>query len=126
MLKTVILIMQRASLAQGLMAKVRNAPGIQLCYEPDYSKADVSIRNHLAAGALLEVSEDNAHDINFCLTLCAWLRQATPHCRLMLMCPEGQAETIHRAIEAKQKGEIEDFVFYDVSLDYLAASLQTL
>ena len=64
------------------------------------------------------------HD--FCLALCAWLREVTPHCRLMLMCPEGQTEAVHRAIEAKRKGEIDDFVFYDVSLDYLAASLQSL
>lgn len=118
--------MRRASLAQGLMAKVRDIPGIQLFYEPDYVNADVSIRGYLATGALLEVSEDGTRDINFCLTLCAWLRKVTPHCRLMLMCPEGQAETVHRAIEAKRKGEIDDFVFYDVSLDYLAASLQTL
>ena len=126
MLKTVLLIMRRASLAQGLMAKVRDVPGLQLCYEPDYANADVAIRSHLATGALLEVAEDGAQDIDFCLALCAWLREVTPHCRLMLMCPEGQAETVHRAIEAKRKGEIDDFVFYDVSLDYLAASLQTL
>ena len=125
-LKTVILIMRRASLAQGLIAKVRDAPGIQLCYEPDYANSDVAIRTHLAAGALIEVSEDDVHDINFCLTLCAWLRKVTPHCRLMLMCPEGQTEAVHRAIEAKRRGEIDDFVFYDVSLDYLAASLQSL
>ena len=126
MLKTVLLIMRRASLAQGLMAKVQDAPGLQLCYEPDYANADVAIRSHLATGALLEVAEDGAQDIDFCLALCAWLREVTPHCRLMLMCPEGQAETVHRAIEAKRKGEIDDFVFYDVSLDYMAASLQSL
>lgn len=126
MLKTVLLIMRRASLAQGLMAKVQDVPGIQLCYEPDYANADVAIRSHLAVGALLEVAEDGTQDMDFCLALCAWLREVTPHCHLMLMCPEGQAETVHRAIEAKRKGEIDDFVFYDVSLDYLAASLQTL
>lgn len=126
MLKTVILIMQRASLAQGLMAKVRDVPDIQLCYEPNYANADVSIRAYLAAGALLEVSEDDTHNISFCLALCARLREVTPHCRLMLMCPEGQPEAVHRAIEAKRRGEIDDFVFYDVSLDYLAASLQSL
>ena len=125
-LKTVLLIMRRASLAQGLMDKVRDAPGLQLCYEPDYANADVAIRSHLATGALLEVAEDGAQDIGYCLALCAWLREVTPHCRLMLMCPEGQTETVHRAIEAKRKGEIDDFVFYDVSMDYLAASLQSL
>ena len=125
-LKTVLLIMRRASLAQGLIAKVRDVPDIQLCYEPDYANADTAIRSHLATGALLEVSEDGVHDMDFCLALCAWLREVTPFCRLMLMCPEGQIETVHRAIEAKQRDEIDDFVFYDVSLDYLAASLQTL
>ena len=89
MLKTVLLIMRRASLAQGLMAKVQDAPGLQLCYEPDYANADVAIRSHLATGALLEVAEDGAQDIDFCLALCAWLREVTPHCRLMLMCPRG-------------------------------------
>ena len=108
------------------MAKVRDAPGIQLCYEPDYANADVAIRSHLATGVLLEVSEDGEQDIGFCLALCAWLREVTPGCRLMLMCPEGQEETVRHAIEAKRKGEIDDFVFYDVSLDYLSASLQTL
>ena len=58
-----LLIMRRASLAQGLMAKVRDAPGIQLCYEPDYANADVAIRSPLASGALLAVSEDQANQL---------------------------------------------------------------
>ena len=125
-LKTVLLIMRRASLAQGLMAKARDDPGLRLCYEPDYDRADTAIRSHQATGALLEVAEDGRQDMGYCLSLCARLREITPHCRLMLMCPEGQTEAVHRAIEAKRKGEIDDFVFYDVSLDYLAASLQSL
>lgn len=125
-MKTVVLIMQRASLAQGLMTKIRHIPDMQLYYEPDYTQADTTIKNHRASGALLEVSEDGAHDIHSCLALCEMLRKVTPHCHLMLMCPEGQIETVHRAIEAKRRGEIDDFVFYDVSLDYLAASLQSL
>lgn len=126
MLKTVLLIMQRASLAQGLMAKALNTSGIKLYYEPDYTNAEAAIHSYLAAGALLEVSENGAHDIDSCLSLCTWLRKAAPYCRLMLMCPEGQIEAVHRAIEAKRKGEIDDFVFYDVSLDYLTACLQSL
>ena len=74
-MKTVVLIMRRASLAQGLMTKIRHIPDMRLCYEPDYTKADVAIRTHLAAGALLEVSEDGANDIGFCLALCAKLRK---------------------------------------------------
>ncbi len=124
--KSVVLIMRRASLAQGLMTKVQNDPGFQLCYEPDYANADVAIRRHLAAGALLEVTEDGEYDMDFCLALCTWLREATPDCHLMLMCPENQQEAVNRAIAAKKQKLIDDFVFYDVSLDYLAASLQSL
>ena len=118
--------MQRASLAQGLISKANNISDFKLYYEPDYSNADMSIRTHFASGALLEISEDGPHDISFCLDLCTWLRKVTPYCRLMLMCPEKQQETVHRAVEAKRKGEIDDFVFYDVSLDYLIASLLSL
>ena len=125
-LKTVVLIMQRASLAQGLIAKMCNIHGIQLYYEQDYTKAALAINTHLADGVLLEVAEDGTYDIGFCLSLCTWLRKVIPRCRLMLMCPEGQMEAVHRTIEAKRKGEIDDFVFYDVSLDYLTAALQSL
>ena len=85
-LKTVVLIMRRASLAQGLMTKVRNLPDLQLCYEPDYANADVAIRTHLAVGALLEVTEDGLCDIDFCLALCTWLRKVTPR---LLRCVDG-------------------------------------
>lgn len=125
-LKTIVLIMWRASLAQGLIAKMYNIHKIQLYYEPDYTKAASAISSHLADGVLLEVSEDGVYDISFCLSLCAWMRKFMPRCRIMLMCPEGQKEAVHRTIEAKQKGEIDDFVFYDVSLDYLTATLQSL
>ena len=114
--------MQRASLAQGLMTKARHVHGIRFYYESDYTKSDVAIRNHLATGALLEVSENGVYDIEFCLMLCVF----TPNCRLMLMCPEAQTEVVYRAIEAKRKGEIDDFVFYDASLDYLISCLQSL
>ena len=64
--------------------------------------------------------------MDFCLALCTWLREVTPDCRLMLMCPETQQDTVNRAIVARKQKLIDDFVFYDVSLDYLTASLQSL
>ena len=67
-LKTVLLIMQRASLAQGVDGENARCPDIQLCYEPDYANADAAIRTHLASGALLEVSENDIYGIDF-----AWI-----------------------------------------------------
>lgn len=83
-----LLIMRRASLAQGLMAKVWDAPGYSCAMSRTMPTRMWPSGSHLASGALLEVSEDGDHGIDFCLALCAWLREVTPHCRLMLMCPK--------------------------------------
>ena len=40
--------------------------------------------------------------------------------------PPEQAKAVHFAIGNKRKGEVNDSVFYDVLLEYLAACLQTL
>lgn len=122
----VALIMQRTSLAQGLMIKARNNPDIRLYFEPDYGNANEIVIDNLTDGVLMEVSEDGIYNISFCLTLCARLRKKAPNCRLMLMCSEGQKEAVSCAIEAKLRGEIDDFVFCDVSLDYFVACLESL
>ena len=118
--------MRRASLAQGLMKRMAPDPEIQLFYEADYANADVAIRSHLAQVALLEVTESDEFNVDYCLGLCGWLRQVTPECRLLLMCPESSQDAVQKAIRAKQEKRIDDFVFYDVSMDYLATNLRAL
>ena len=118
--------MQRASLAQGLMRKLQEDVSMQLYYEPDYVNADAAIRGHMAQGALLEIAEDGLYDADYCLALCSWLRQATPDCKLILMCPESNQAAAKGVVAAKRNGQIDDFVFYDVSLDYLASCLRAL
>ena len=124
--KTAVLIMQRASLAQGLMEKISADSDLQLIYVEDYACADVAIRSHLASVALLEVTESGERDVDYCLGLCGWLREVTPSCRLLLMCPESSEEAVRKAIQAKREHHIDDFVFYDVSMDYLLTSLRAL
>ena len=125
-MKTIVLIMQRASLAQGLMGRLGDDPALQLYFEPDYVNADAAIRGHLAQGALVEIGEDGPHTADYCLALCRWLREAVSGCKLIVMCPESQPQAVEQVVAAKRGGQIDDFVFYDVSLDYLVACLQAL
>ncbi len=124
--RTAVLIMRRASLAQGLMTKLAADPELQLIYEPDYANADVAIRSRMAQAALLEVSEGDECDVDYCLGLCGWLREVTPQCKLTLMCPENNEEAVAKVIKAKREHLIDDFVFYDVSMDYLVTILRAL
>ena len=125
-MKTAVLVMKRASLAQGLMKKIASDADIQLFYEADYANADVAIRSHLAHAALLEITENDECDADYCLGLCGWLREVTPECRLLLMCPESNEKAVRKVISAKREHLIDDFVFYDVSMDYLITNLRAI
>ena len=124
--KTAVLVMKRASLAQGLMKKLIADHELQLFYEPDYANADLAIRGHLADAALLEIAESGECDADYCLDLCGWLREVTPTCRLLIMCPETNSQAVQKVIRAKREHLIDDFVFYDVSMDYIVTNLRAL
>ena len=116
-MRTIVLVMRRGLAAQGLMHTLRDIPDLRLTYEPEYSQADV---------ALIEVAESGRQDISYCLSLCDRLRTEAPQCKLLLMCPERDRKAVARAVEAKQKGRVDDFIFYDATNDYLASKLLSM
>ena len=125
-MKIVVLLMKRASLAQGLIYKSALYDDLQLIHEPDYAKACQIILECQAQAALLEITEGEQCSPTYCLRMCSLLRQTVPQCRLMLMCPEQNPGAVEDSIRAKRQGLIDNFVFYDVSMDYLLASLRSL
>lgn len=120
---TVILIMKRKPIAQGLMNSLQDSLDINLIYEPYYHKANLAIQSNKAKAALIEVAETGPYDIEYCLALCKELRENTPECKLIIMCSEEDEKAIKLIIDSKWKKEIDDFVFYDVTIDYLASKL---
>ncbi len=122
----VVLIMHRKSIAQGLMVKLQNSQDICLTYRPEYDKANESISQNKANVALIEVAESGPYDMDYCLALCEKLRTKTPNCKLLLMFPEQDVKGIKKVVEAKSEKLIDDFVFYDVTIDYLASKLMSI
>lgn len=119
----IILIMKRKPVAQGFMNSLQYSSDIQIIYEPYYHKADLAIQKHHAKAALIEVAETGPYDIGYCLALCKELREDRPECKLILMCSEQDEKTVKLVVEAKGKKEIDDFVFFDVTIEYLASKL---
>ena len=123
---TIMLVMQRKAIAQGLVARLQDSPDIRLIYEPDYHKAKAAIHNYDAKAALIEATESGPYDMAYCLALCQELKQQTPGCKLLMMCSEQDEEGVRRVVDAKGEKLIDDFVFYDVTIDYLVSKLITM
>ena len=120
---SIVLLMWRKAIAESLLTELKKETGIQLFYEPDYTKAVTGIQNHEAKVALIEAAEVCDRDITYCLDVCATLRREAASCKLILMCSEKDEEAVAQAVSAKQDGHIDDFVFYDASLGYLSSKL---
>lgn len=123
-MRTVLLLMNRTSNTQGIMRTLSVDPELRFACETDYARADA--KAHGADVALIEVAESGGYDVAFCLALCDRIRRTRPECRLLLMCPERDRICVDRAVGAKQAGRIDDFVFYDASVDYLASKLSSM
>ena len=125
-MSSIMLIMQRKSIAQGLMDRLQGNGNIKIIYEPNYNKAEISIGIYSSDVALIEVAESGVYGMEFCLTLCKRLRNLKSKCKLLLMCPEQDEESVKKVVDAKTKNEIDDFVFYDVTIDYLKSKLLSM
>lgn len=125
-MQTIVIVMRRKPIAQAFIQKLENYSDIKIVHETDYALAGGTILVHNAVAALIEVGETSDIDIEQCLVLCDRIQSRTPSCKLLLMCPEQSETSVLAAVRAKKDGRIDDFVFYDVSLDYLASKLLSM
>ncbi len=123
-MRTIVLVMLRTPVAQGIINKLNFNPNIRLLHESDYSNAHNTIRENNADIALIEIAETGEFNANYCLALCKGIRDL--NCKLLLLCPEQDETSVAIAVDAKQKELIEDFVFYDASTDYLSSKLMAI
>lgn len=124
-MQTILLIMRRKPIAQSLANKLQSRD-VHVAYEPEYDHAQEAIRSHNAGVVLIEAAESGLHNTAYCLALCKQLRTTSPQCRLLLMCPEQDKKSVLQAVDAKRENRIDDFVFYDVTIDYLATKMMSM
>ena len=122
-MKTILLVTLRQPVAELLIQKLRDFPGISLIYEPDYAKFSKAVASYGADTALIEVQESGERGMAYCLSLCDQMRKETPRTRTLLLCPEQDTVVVSDAVEAKREGRIDDFLFYNATTDYLTSKL---
>ena len=125
-MRKIMLVMYRKFIAQSLVKSMKYDQRYQFITEYDRGNAVAAAGSFEPDVALVEVPEGRSRRAAEYVALCSGIRRASPRCKLILFCPETSQDSKDAAIAAAQSGEIDDFVFFDTSWDYLISKLEAL
>jgi len=93
-------------------------------YRYDEARLMVSILQPIVA--LVEVPERHGDPVLDAFDLYDFIKEECPDCKILLMVSEQDKKGVAACVEAKQKGRIEDFIFYNASVQYMTAKLEAM
>ena len=87
----------------------------------------ISLISYMPGVVVVEIPESGIFRFaEKCLAICDAIRKQVPGCKQVLICSESDADSCRAAIQAKQENRIDDFLFYDTSVNYLFSKLESL
>lgn len=125
-MKTLLFISSNKMLGQGLSAAIQSKPEIDFLWttQLNYSQAVVGINIFHADVVILDIVDQEA--MEHAVRICQSLRQDEQSVKILLLVRPEQAVVRKVAVDTKNSGMADDFVFYDSSLIYLLAKLEAL
>ena len=122
-MKTVLFISSNKMLGQGLSAAIQSEPKLEFRWgaQLHYTQAIVGVDIFHADVVLLAIVE--LTDMEQAAAICETLRREEQGVKILLLVRPEQAAVRKVAVDAKNAGLADDFVFYDSSLTYLLAKL---
>jgi len=124
--KNVILVLCRKVIAKLFIEHIKNNTQMEAFGVFRFDEAKNKALIHNPTLALVEIPERHGDPAQEAFDVCDDIREACPGCRVMLMCSEQDKKSVDACVEAKKKGMIEDYVFYDTSPEYLTSKLEAL
>ena len=121
-----LLIMHRKLVSDGIKNSLEKDSDIAVYVEHIYENAVFAADIRNPDIVMLEIPETDADNPNYYLKICDKIKKTIPACKLLLMCHENSAESKRAVIEAMRLKKIDDFVFFDITLDYLRSKLAVL
>ncbi len=122
----ILLKLKRHSIGDGLCRILENSGIGKSVVETQYENLPHTAKTYLPKVILLEVPESGTPTVYGCITLAEEVRNTLPHIKILLMCSELDLEAVEVSIEAKKTNKVDDFIFYDTSMEYLKASIKAL
>ena len=122
----VMLLLCRRVIADLLINSIVKKGGMEAFGIYDYKNAvtvSLARKPHIA---LVEIPERHGTPAQETLIICEGIKESSAGCKIILLCPEQDKESVNICIEAKKQGKIEDFLFYDSGVDYLVSKLEAL
>lgn len=125
-MKTVLFISPNKMLGQGLSAVFQSKPELDFLWaaQLNYPQAVVGVDIFHADVVILDVVDQA--DMEQTVDICRSIRRNEQDIKILLLVRQEQAVVRKVAVDAKNAGLVDDFVFYDSSLTYLLAKLEAL
>jgi hypothetical protein len=127
-MKRIGFITKNKVLAQSLATQLKSNP--DLGFVPyllhDLNQALLDAEVFKIDIAVVEMIVGTPDDHETILPLCESLKQTVPRCRILLFVAQNDDASRKVAIKAMKRKIVDDFVFYDESLEYLVAKLLSL
>ena len=125
-MKTVLFISSNKMLGQGLSAAVQSKPELDFLWaaQLNYPQAVVGIDIFHADVVILDIADQA--DMEQAVDICRSIRQNEQDIKILFLVRPEQAVVRKIAVDTKNAGLADDFVFYDSSLSYLLAKLEAL
>ena len=122
-MKTVLFISSNKMLGQGLSEAFQSKPELDFLWaaQLNYPQAVVGIDIFHADVVILDIADQA--DMEQAVDICRSIRQNEQDIKILFLVRPEQAVVRKVAVEAKNIGLADDFVFYDSSLTYLLAKL---
>ena len=125
-MKTVLFISSNKMLGQGLSTAIQSKSEHDFLWaaQLNYPQAIVGVDVFRADVVVLDIVDQV--DMELAVQLCRSIRRNEQDARILLLVRPEQAVVRKVAVDTKNAGLADDFVFYDSSLTYLLAKLEAL
>ena len=122
----VILVLCRRVIANLLAEALEKHAHMVVYAEYDYKNVKSTAMVRHPNIALVEIPERSGTPALDALAVCNEILEASPGCKIMLLCPENDKGSVNVCVKAKQQAQIDDFLFYDSTVDYLVSKLEAM
>ena len=122
----VMLVLCRRVIADLLIKSLERKGNVHAFGIYDYKNAVMTAESRKPSVALIEIPERHGAPAQEMLIISEGIKEKSPGCKVVLLCPEQDKNSVNISVEAKKQGKVEDFLFYDSGVDYLVSKLEAL
>jgi len=124
--KTVLLVLCRRVIADLMIEKINQRPKLKAHGIYSYREAMSAAKTYKPHIALVEIPEAQGEPAKEAFQVCMVIKEQCPDCKIVLLCPENDDQSVEFCVETKNRGDIEAFLFYESSPKYLVSQLEAL